>query len=114
MPTRTARSLPTALSRNGSTARPPTTYSKKVRRRCHRRLPHRLLLVKGVVRVATYQSGNVRKVTQNSRTAARNSAASRQCPKCGRKSALRHYSDDLMFGTACRWEDCGYERMTMR
>lgn len=64
--------------------------------------------------MATFLSGSVRKATANSVTAARNSAAKRQCPKCGRKSALIRYSDELMFGTACRWPDCGYEAMTMR
>lgn len=42
--------------------------------------------------MATYQSGNVRKATSNSVKAAERSAKSRQCPKCGRKSALKHYS----------------------
>lgn len=64
--------------------------------------------------MATRQDGNVRKATANSVKAAARSAESRQCPKCGRKSALRFYSDDLMFGTACRWDDCGHENMTMR
>ena len=64
--------------------------------------------------MATYQSGGVRRATANSVKAAERSAASRQCPKCGRKSALRHHSDDFSFGTACRWPDCGYENLTMR
>lgn len=46
--------------------------------------------------------------------AARRSAERRKCPKCGRKSALKHHSDDTMFGRYCRWEDCGYEDMKMR
>lgn len=64
--------------------------------------------------MATVQSGGVRKATANSVKAAQRSAESRQCPKCGRKSALRYHADDLMYGAACRWADCGYESMTMR
>lgn len=64
--------------------------------------------------MATRQDGNVRKATTNTVKAMERSAKSRQCPKCGRKSALVTYSDDLMFGRACRWEDCNYESMTMR
>lgn len=64
--------------------------------------------------MATFQSGSVRKATANSVKAAARSAESRRCPRCGRKSALRHHSDDLMYGTACRWADCGYENMTIR
>jgi hypothetical protein len=30
----------------------------------------------------------------------------------GRKSALRFVSDDVLFGTACRW--CDYENITIR
>jgi hypothetical protein len=64
--------------------------------------------------MATYQDGNVRRATPNSVKAAQRSATSRQCPKCKRKSALVDYSDDLMFGRACRWADCTYESLTMR
>lgn len=64
--------------------------------------------------MATFQSGGVRKATANSVKAAERSASSRQCPKCGRKSALRNFSDDLMFGNACRWPDCDYENITIR
>lgn len=64
--------------------------------------------------MATFQNGSVRTATANSVKAAARSAASRQCPKCGRKSALRSHSDDFCYGTACRWEDCGYENLTMR
>ena len=42
------------------------------------------------------------------------SAAKRQCPACGRKSALRWHSDEEMFGWACRWQDCRHEIMTRR
>jgi ribosomal protein S27AE len=63
--------------------------------------------------MATFQSGNVRKATANSVTAAKNSAETRQCPKCGRKSALKWHADELMYGHACRYADCGYENMTM-
>jgi hypothetical protein len=62
--------------------------------------------------MATYLSGNVRKATANTVKAMQRSAAARQCPKCERKSALKRFSDDLMYGTACRW--CGYENFTMR
>lgn len=64
--------------------------------------------------MATFQSGGVRKATTNTVKAMTRSASKRQCPKCGRKSALVSYADDLMFGRACRWDDCGYESMTMR
>lgn len=64
--------------------------------------------------MATRTSGGVSKATANTVAAMERSAASRQCPKCGRKSALKHYSDDVMFGSACRWPDCGYENMAMR
>lgn len=64
--------------------------------------------------MATYQDGSVRRATANSVKAAQRSAESRQCPKCGRKSALKHYSLPDMFGTACRWDDCGFENMTDR
>lgn len=64
--------------------------------------------------MATYQSGGVRKATPNSVAAARRSAESRKCPKCGRKSALVFYSDEVMFGRTCRWQDCDYSHMNMR
>ena len=64
--------------------------------------------------MATRQDGGVRKATANTVKAAERSAGTRRCPKCGRKSALAFYSDDLMFGRACRWADCDYENMTMR
>lgn len=56
--------------------------------------------------MSTYQDGNVRRATDNSVTAARRSAALRQCPKCKRKSALVRDVEWRM--TACRWVDCGY------
>jgi len=42
------------------------------------------------------------------------SAASRQCPKCGRKSAMVRIKpedryDEFVPYAYCRWEDCGYE-----
>jgi ribosomal protein S27AE len=64
--------------------------------------------------MATFLSGNVRKATANTVTAMTRSAASRQCPKCGRKSALKFHTDDAMYGRYCRWQDCGYEAMTIR
>jgi predicted RNA-binding Zn-ribbon protein involved in translation (DUF1610 family) len=64
--------------------------------------------------MATHGDGHVRTATANSVKAAARSATSRQCPKCGRKSALRYHSDDFCFGTVCRWDGCGYENLTMR
>lgn len=64
--------------------------------------------------MATRRDGNVKKATANTVNAMERSASSRQCPKCGRKSAMKFHADDLMFGSACRWADCGYENMTMR
>lgn len=64
--------------------------------------------------MAIYNDGGVRKATPNSRTAARRSALKRQCPKCGRKSALVHISEPEFFGPACRWDDCGYRNMHER
>ena len=51
--------------------------------------------------MATYQDGSVRKATPNSVTAARRSATNRQCPECGRKSALVRVTDIRM--TVCKW-----------
>ena len=40
-------------------------------------------------------------------------AAHRQCPRCGRKSAMVvTWSDDFAFGSTCRW--CGYESAIAR
>lgn len=64
--------------------------------------------------MATFQSGSVRRATANSVAAAERSAANRQCPKCGRKSALKFHSDEVMYGNACRWDDCRYENITIR
>ena len=51
--------------------------------------------------MATYLDGNVRKATPNTVTAMKNSAANRQCPVCGRKSAL--VWDTEQQATYCRW-----------
>lgn len=67
-----------------------------------------------VLGMATYQSGGVRRSTPNSRTAASSSAKKRQCPRCQRKSALVFISEDVHFGFACRWPDCGYANLTER
>lgn len=67
--------------------------------------------------MATYRDGNVHKATPNTVTAMKRSAESRQCPKCGRKSALIRYSDDFMYGVTCRWKiegKCDYEKFTFR
>jgi ssDNA-binding Zn-finger/Zn-ribbon topoisomerase 1 len=58
--------------------------------------------------MTTYQNGGVRSATPNSRKAARRSAANRQCPRCGRKSALKHDHQHGTSSTTCRWDDCGY------
>lgn len=50
----------------------------------------------------------------NTAAAQSRSAAKRQCPACGRKSALAWHSDPEMFGWACRWQDCRHETMTVR
>lgn len=63
--------------------------------------------------MATRLDGNVRKATANTVTSMRRSAANRQCPKCGRKSALvRMPGQDII--SACRWADrglCDYVRL---
>jgi endogenous inhibitor of DNA gyrase (YacG/DUF329 family) len=43
------------------------------------------------------------------RAAMKRSAEARQCPECGRKSALSHYSDETHFGSVCRW--CDFARL---
>lgn len=64
--------------------------------------------------MATYQDGNVRKATSNTRKAASRSAENRRCPKCKRGSALVAFSDEDAFGKACRWGDCDYADRTER
>lgn len=69
--------------------------------------------------MATRLDGNVRKATANTVTAMVNSARVRQCPKCGRKSALVRVSEDWGYGSYCRWKyetppRCDYEDFTMR
>lgn len=64
--------------------------------------------------MATYLDGNVRKATANTVAAQQRSAQRRQCPKCGRKSALVRFSDDEAFGRYCRWDDCDYEDVMFR
>ena len=46
--------------------------------------------------------------------AMRRIAESRKCPKCGRRMALKHHSDEWSFGSYCRWEGCGYESIRLR
>lgn len=61
--------------------------------------------------MATYQDGNVRRATDNSRKAASASASARQCPQCKRKSALVRFSDPSVgHGSECRW--CGWSNFT--
>jgi hypothetical protein len=64
--------------------------------------------------MATYTSGGVRKATTNTVKAMARSAATRQCPKCDRKSALKFVSDEQGFGFFCRWQDCDYENIHPR
>lgn len=64
--------------------------------------------------MARYTSGGQSKATANTVAAMRRSAEKRRCPQCGRGSALKFHSDEEMFGSYCRWPDCGYERMTRR
>jgi ribosomal protein S27AE len=64
--------------------------------------------------MATYRDGNVHRATPNTVTAMKRSAERRQCPKCGRKSALVRFSDEWAFGSCCRWSDCNYENVTQR
>jgi len=37
-------------------------------------------------------------------------AIDRQCPKCGRKSALKILRDDDLRIKCCRWDDCDFEK----
>jgi hypothetical protein len=46
--------------------------------------------------------------------AMRRMAESRRCPKCQRKMALRHHSDEFGYGSYCRWEDCEYSDIKAR
>jgi len=62
--------------------------------------------------MATRQNGGRTVATANTVTAMKNSATKRQCPKCGRKSALAFYSDEFSCGSACRW--CDYTNATLR
>lgn len=64
--------------------------------------------------MATETHGGRKRATANTVTSMRRSAESRQCPECGRKSALAHYSDEFCYGTYCRWDDCGFRNMTLR
>lgn len=67
--------------------------------------------------MATYLSGNVRRATDNTLKAMRRSAEHRQCPLCGRKSAVKFYSDDYQVGHYCRWKlegKCTYDEVHAR
>lgn len=69
--------------------------------------------------MATRLDGNVRKATANTVTSMARSADRRQCPECGRKSALvsdrQDWGDRIVIVTACRWKwqptktPCSYE-----
>lgn len=39
-------------------------------------------------------------------------AERRECPKCQRKMALLHHSDEWSFGSCCRW--CDYSAIQQR
>lgn len=62
--------------------------------------------------MATFRDGATRRATENTVKAMRRSAEGRLCKACGRKSALRRFADDIMFGSVCRF--CGDEDITMR
>lgn len=64
--------------------------------------------------MARYTSGGVSRATANTVKGMQRSAESRRCPQCDRKSALKHYSDEMFYGVYCRWEDCGYKRLSER
>jgi ribosomal protein S27AE len=64
--------------------------------------------------MARQTSGGVSRATANTVAAMKRGAEKRRCPKCGRGSALKFHSDDFAFGSYCRWDDCGYERLTIR
>ncbi len=64
--------------------------------------------------MARYLDGGRMKATPNTVKAMRRSAENRRCPKCGRGSALKHYSDEFSFGSYCRWDDCDYSRVKLR
>jgi hypothetical protein len=71
-------------------------------------------MLRGLLSMSTPKQPQSQRNSGNTSAAQRLTAERNRCPKCGRKQALRFYSDDLMFGMACRWEDCGHERMTLR
>lgn len=63
--------------------------------------------------MATYLDGSRRRATANTVTAMERSAASRQCPSCGRKSAIVRDAENRV--TYCRWNlerpsKCDYVR----
>lgn len=64
--------------------------------------------------MARHTSGGVSKATSNTVAAMKRSAEKRRCPECGRGSALKFHSDEFGYGTYCRWDDCKYERITLR
>ncbi len=62
--------------------------------------------------MATFQNGGRTQATANTVTAMKRSAERRQCPNCGRKSAL--VSDVEWRQTVCRWGvegKCDYVRL---
>lgn len=64
--------------------------------------------------MATFLDGNRRRATANTKAAMVSSAEARQCPICGRKSALSKTEtpDGLHRVIRCRWVTlCGYSRV---
>lgn len=65
--------------------------------------------------MSSWQNADTRRLRVASLSAAMSrSAESRQCPKCGRKSALKFVSDEMGFGRYCRWNDCDYDTYRLR
>lgn len=64
--------------------------------------------------MARHTDGGRSRATANTVKAMKRSAESRRCPKCGRGSALKHFSDEFSSGSYCRWGDCDYERIKTR
>lgn len=68
--------------------------------------------------MATFQDGGRKRATANTVSAMRRRAERRQCPECGRKSAIISERDDwgdrLVLISVCRWKDsglCGFTRV---
>jgi hypothetical protein len=67
--------------------------------------------------MALVKGGSTNRATTNTVVAMSRSAASRQCPKCNRKSALKFLSDEYQSGSYCRWTPegkCDYDNVKPR